>query len=79
MTKKDTQDDKIEEELNEEEEITSNIKKLKSTNVASLVKKEKHQLTKFYKWTCGDDYLLKNAVQEGYDAEEIASIGNFNY
>jgi hypothetical protein len=54
-------------------------KKAKSNNVsvAALVRKEKYQLSKFHKWSCQDDLLLKSAVEKGLNAEEIASTIKF--
>lgn len=54
-------------------------KKTKSSNVsvAALVRKEKYQLSKFHKWSCQDDLLLKSAVEKGLNAEEIASTIKF--
>lgn len=45
--------------------------------VASLLRKEDYQLSKFYKWTPQDDLLLKNAAERGLDATEIAEQVKF--
>jgi len=58
------------------ETTSSSIDSTKPT-VASLLRKEDYQLSKFYKWTPQDDLLLKNAAEKGLDASEIVDQVKF--